>query len=112
MKSTLLRAIFVLAIAALIAVFFIQQQADNDAPASLEFVISQLDREIHSTGSGDFTDYTIGAADWALKDAAVCCDVPVIATLADCRPLVLLCFIMKQGRRGVLVSVYSYFKYR
>ncbi len=33
MKSTLLKAIFVFAIAALIAAFFIQQQADNDAPA-------------------------------------------------------------------------------
>ena len=46
-------------------------QKDDATPASLEFVVSQLDREIHSTASGDFADYNIGAADWTLPDAQV-----------------------------------------
>ena len=46
-------------------------QKDAAAPASVEFVVSQLDREIYSTASGDFADYTIGAADWTLKEAQV-----------------------------------------
>lgn len=46
-------------------------QKDAASPASVEFVVSQMDREIHSTASGDFADYTSGVVDWTLKDAQV-----------------------------------------
>lgn len=46
-------------------------QIDAALPAQLDFVVSQLGDQVHTTGTGDFTDYTDGAADWTLKDDAV-----------------------------------------
>lgn len=46
-------------------------QKDTATPASVEFVVSQRDNEVLATASGDFIDYTSGAADWTLEDDAV-----------------------------------------
>jgi hypothetical protein len=46
-------------------------QKDKNTPASVEFVISQMSSEVLATASGDFTDYTIGAADWTLEAGQV-----------------------------------------
>lgn len=46
-------------------------QKDDTAPASVEFVVSQMGSEVLSTANGDFADYTSGVVDWTLKDAQV-----------------------------------------
>ena len=46
-------------------------QKDTAAPASVEFVVSQMGSEVLSTANGDFADYTSGVVDWTLKDEQV-----------------------------------------
>ncbi len=46
-------------------------QKDTAAPASVEFVVSQMNGEVLVTASGDFTDYTTDTVDWALEDGQV-----------------------------------------
>jgi hypothetical protein len=46
-------------------------QKDDTTPASVEFVVSQMNSEVLSTASGDFTDYTTGVSDWTLDGGQV-----------------------------------------
>ena len=46
-------------------------QKDTAAPASVEFVVSQMNSEVLATASGAFTDYTTDTVDWALEDGQV-----------------------------------------